>query len=31
MIKSRMMIWAGHVACMGKMGNAYRILAGKPK
>jgi hypothetical protein len=26
-----MMRWAGHVACMGGMRNAYRILVGKPK
>jgi hypothetical protein len=30
MIKSRMR-WAGHVAHMGKMKNAYNILAGKPE
>jgi hypothetical protein len=29
MIKSRKMIWAGHVARMGAKGNAYRILVGK--
>jgi hypothetical protein len=29
MIKSRRMRWAGHVACMGKMRNAYKILVGK--
>ena len=23
--------WAGHVACMGKKGNAYRVLVGKPE
>jgi hypothetical protein len=31
MIKSRMMIWAGHVARMGAKRNAYRILVGKPE
>jgi len=30
-IKSRRIIWAGHVAQMGQMGNAYNILVGKPK
>jgi hypothetical protein len=30
-IKSRSIRWAGHVACMGKLKNAYRILAGKPE
>jgi len=29
-IKS-IMIWAGHVACMGEKGCIYRILVGKPK
>jgi hypothetical protein len=29
MIKSRMMIWAGHVARIGEKRNAYRILVGK--
>jgi hypothetical protein len=29
MIKSRRMRWAGHVARMGEMRNAYRILVGK--
>jgi len=24
-IKSRKMIWGGHVACMGEMGSAYRL------
>jgi len=28
-IKSRRMRWAGHVACMGEMRNAYSILVGK--
>jgi hypothetical protein len=31
MIKSRMVIWAGHVARMGEKRNAYRILVGKPE
>jgi hypothetical protein len=31
MIKSRWMIWAGHVARMGEKRNAYRILVGKPE
>jgi hypothetical protein len=30
-IKSRRMRWAGHIACMGKMRNAYNILVGKPE
>jgi hypothetical protein len=30
MIKSRRMIWAGHVACMGETRNACRISMGKP-
>jgi hypothetical protein len=30
MIKSRRIIWAGHVARMGET-NAYRILVGKPE
>jgi hypothetical protein len=29
MVKSRRMRWAGHVARMGEMRNAYRILVGK--
>jgi hypothetical protein len=29
MIKAKRMRWAGHVARMGVMRNAYRILAGK--
>jgi hypothetical protein len=29
--KSRRMIWAGHVARMGEMKNAYRIMMGKPE
>jgi hypothetical protein len=28
-MKSRRMIWAGHVARMGEKRNAYRILVGK--
>jgi hypothetical protein len=31
MMKSRMVIGAGCVACMGEMKNAYRILVGKPE
>jgi hypothetical protein len=31
MIKSRGIRWVGHVGCMGKMRNAYRILVRKPK
>jgi hypothetical protein len=31
MIKSRRMIWAGHVARMGETRNAYRVLVGKPE
>jgi hypothetical protein len=31
MIKSRKMIWAGHVARMGETRNGYRILVGKPE
>jgi hypothetical protein len=31
MIKSRRMRWVGHVARMGEMRNAYRILVGKPE
>jgi hypothetical protein len=30
-IKSRRTRWAGHVACMGEMRNAYNILVGKPE
>jgi hypothetical protein len=29
MIKSRRMRWAGHIARMQKMRNAYRVLLGK--
>jgi len=25
----KIMRWAGHVACMGKKGNAYGVLVGK--
>jgi hypothetical protein len=31
MIKSRSVIWAGHVALMGKMRNIYNILVWKPE
>jgi hypothetical protein len=31
LIKSRRMIWAGHVACMGEKRGAYRILVGRPE
>jgi hypothetical protein len=31
MIKSRRMIWAGHVAVMGEKRNACRILVRKPE
>jgi hypothetical protein len=31
MIKSRKMRWVGHVARMGAMRNAYRILVEKPE
>jgi hypothetical protein len=30
-IKSRRVIWAGHVARMGRMKNAYDILVVKPE
>jgi hypothetical protein len=30
-IKSRRMMWAGHVACMGEDRNVYRVLMGKPE
>jgi hypothetical protein len=30
-IKSRRMIWEGHVARMGEKRNAYRLLVGKPE
>jgi hypothetical protein len=29
-IISRRMRWVGHVACMGKRRNVYRVLVGKP-
>jgi hypothetical protein len=31
MIKSKRMRWAGHVACMGKKRNMYRLMVGKPE
>jgi hypothetical protein len=31
MIKSRMIRWAGHVARMGKIKNAYKVLVRKPE
>jgi hypothetical protein len=30
-IKSRRMMWAGHVACMGEGSGAYRVLVGRPE
>jgi hypothetical protein len=30
-IKSRRMIWAGHVTCKAEMRNACSILVGKPE
>jgi hypothetical protein len=30
-IKSRRMMWAGHVACMGEGRNVYGVLVGKPE
>jgi hypothetical protein len=30
-IKSRIMRWMGHVACMGEKRGAYRILVGRPE
>jgi hypothetical protein len=30
-IKSRRMMWAGHVACMGERRNVFRVLVGKPE
>jgi hypothetical protein len=30
-IKSRMMQWAGYIARMGEVWNAYKILVGKPE
>jgi hypothetical protein len=31
MIRSRKIKWSGHVARMGEIRNAYRILVGKPE
>jgi hypothetical protein len=31
MMKSKRMRWAGHIACIGEKGNAYRIFVGKPE
>ena len=31
MIKSRIMRWVGHVACMGERTGIYRVLVGKPE
>jgi hypothetical protein len=31
MIRSRRMRWAGHIACMREMRNAYKILVVKPE
>jgi len=30
-IKSRSRKWAGHVACTGDSGGAYRVLVGRPE
>jgi len=30
-LKPRNMRWMGHVACMGEMRNAFKILVGKPE
>jgi len=30
-LRSRRMRWAGHVECLQKMRNAYRVLVGKPE
>jgi len=30
-IKSRIMRWEGHVACMGERRDVYRVLVGKPE
>jgi hypothetical protein len=30
-VKSRLMRWAGHVACMGKERKLYKALAGNPE
>jgi hypothetical protein len=29
--KSKKMVWAGHVARMGEIRNAYKILRGRPR
>ena len=31
LIKSRWMIWTGHVACMGERRGGYRLSVGKPE
>jgi hypothetical protein len=31
MIKSRRMMWAGYIACIGEKKNTYRVLIGKPE
>jgi hypothetical protein len=31
MVKSKRMIWAGHVARMGQRRDAYKVLVGKPE
>ena len=31
MVKSRIMRWAGHVACMGEGRGMHRVLVGKPE
>jgi hypothetical protein len=31
LVKSGMMTRAGHVACIGQMRNAYKVLVGKPE
>jgi hypothetical protein len=31
MVKSRRMRWAGHVACVGEMRNAHKILVENPE
>jgi hypothetical protein len=30
-IKSRRIIWVGHVACIGEIRNAYKSMLGKPE
>ena len=30
-VKSRVMVWAGHVARMGEKSGVYRVLVGKPE